>query len=101
MKINITNEQYDILKTIALIITPILAFCRWAADYVLERYAKVSDFKKAGHFDYTKEVQEAVNKISKGAKEVWAGKHGDLKQRQIDFGEWYEQIQRQVNRTTK
>jgi hypothetical protein len=76
-------------------------FCRWAADYVLERYAKVSDFKKAGRFDYTKEVQEAVNKISKGAKEVWAGKHGDLKQRQIDFGEWYEQIQRQVNRTTK
>lgn len=76
-------------------------FCRWAADYVLERYAKVSDFKKAGHFDYTKEVQEAVNKITKGAKEVWAGKHGDLKQRQIDFGDWYEQIQRQVNRTTK
>lgn len=76
-------------------------FCRWAADYVLERYAKVSDFKKSGHFDYTKEVQEAVNKISKGAREVWAGKHGDLKQRQIDFGEWYEQVQRQVNRTTK
>lgn len=26
MKINITNKQYDTLKTIALIITPILAF---------------------------------------------------------------------------
>ena len=26
MKINITNKQYDVLKTIALIITPILAF---------------------------------------------------------------------------
>ena len=26
MKINITNKQYDILKTVALILTPVLAF---------------------------------------------------------------------------
>jgi hypothetical protein len=76
-------------------------FCRWSADYILERYGTINDFYKPERFDYRKEVQEAANKISKGVKEVWAGKHGDLKQRQIDFGEWYEQIQRQVNRTTK
>lgn len=75
-------------------------FCRWSADYIFERYGTINDFYKPGHYDYRKEVQEAVDKVTKGAKEVWAGKHGDLTQRKIDFGEWYEQIQRQVNRTT-
>lgn len=77
-------------------------FCWWCADYILERYGKISDFYKPGHFDYRAEVQDAINEICKDAREVWAGKHGGEEQRKKDFGEyWYEFIQRQVNRTTK
>ena len=76
-------------------------FCRWAADYVLERYAKVDDFYKAGHYDYRTEVQQTINTITRLAHETWAGKHGGEAQRRKDFGDLYEQVQRQVNRTTK
>ena len=76
-------------------------FCRWAADYVLERYATVNDFYKAGHYDYRQEVQQTINTIAKLAHETWAGKHGGEAQRRKDFGGLYEQVQRQVNRTTK
>lgn len=77
-------------------------FCWWAADYTLERYGKISDFYKPGHFDYRAEVQDAINEICKDAREVWAGKHGGEEQRKKDFGEdWYVFVQRQVNRTTK
>lgn len=76
-------------------------FCRWAADYVLERYGTINDFYKPGHFDYRKEVQECINEICKGAKECWAGKHGDLKQRKKDFPDIWQQVQRQINRTNK
>lgn len=76
-------------------------FCKWAADYILEHYGTINDFYKPGHFDYRKEVQAMVNEISKGAHECWAGKHGGEPQRKKDFGEIFEQVQRQVNRTTK
>lgn len=76
-------------------------FCWWAADYVLEHYGTIKDFKKDGHFDYTAEVQEMINRICKGAKECWAGRHGDLEQRKKDFPDIWKQVQRQVNRTTK
>lgn len=77
-------------------------FCWWSADYILERYGTISDFYKPGHFDYRAEVQDAINEICKDAREVWAGKHGGEEQRKKDFGEdWYEFVQRQVNRTTK
>ena len=76
-------------------------FCRWAADYILERYATVNDFYKAGHYDYRQEVQQTINTITRLARETWAGKHGGEAQRRKDFGDLYEQVQRQVNRTTK
>ncbi len=77
-------------------------FCRWCADYILERYGTINDFYKPGHFDYRAEVKEMVNEICKGAHECWAGKHGGEKQRRKDFGEdMYQFVQRQVNRTTK
>lgn len=76
-------------------------FCRWAADYVFERYGTINDFYKPGHFDYRKEVQECINEIDRLAHETWKGKHGGEAQRRKDFGELFENVQRQVNRTTK
>ena len=76
-------------------------FCRWSADYILERYGTINDFYKPGHFDYRKEVQECINEIDRLAHETWKGKHGGEAQRKKDFGELFEQVQRQVNRTTK
>lgn len=75
-------------------------FCRWAADYIFERYGTINDFYKPGHFDYRKEVQECINEIDRLAHETWKGKHGGEAQRKKDFGELFEQVQRQVNRTT-
>ena len=75
-------------------------FCKWSADGILEGYLTIDDFYKAGHFDYRNEVQEMVNDIKKYAHEVWSGKHGDLEQRKKDFPDLWEQIQKQVNRTT-
>ena len=76
-------------------------FCRWAADYILERYGTIDDFYKPGHFDYRAEVQETINTICRLAKETWAGKHGGEEQRKKDFGDLFEVVQHQVNRTTK
>lgn len=76
-------------------------FCRWSADYILERYGTINDFYKPGHFDYRKEVQECINEIDRLAHETWKGKHGGEAQRRKDFGELFENVQRQVNRTTK
>ena len=75
-------------------------FCWWAADYIFERYGTINDFYKPGHFDYRKEVQDTINDISKLAHETWAGKHGGEKQRRKDFGDLFDFVQRQVNRTT-
>lgn len=75
-------------------------FCKWSADYILERYGTINDFYKAGSFDYRNEVQSMINEICRGAKECWSGKHGQEEQRKQDFGEIFEQVQRQVNRTT-
>lgn len=75
-------------------------FCRWAADYIFERYGTINDFYKPGHFDYRKEVQECINEIDRLAHETWKGKHGGEAQRKKDFGELFENVQRQVNRTT-
>ena len=75
-------------------------FCLWAADYIFERYGTINDFYKPGHFDYRKEVQECINEIDKLAHETWAGKHGGEKQRRKDFGDLFDFVQRQVNRTT-
>ena len=75
-------------------------FCRWSADYIFERYGTINDFYKPGHFDYRKEVQECINEIDRLAHETWKGKHGGEAQRKKDFGELFEQVQRQVNRTT-
>ena len=75
-------------------------FCWWAADYIFERYGTINDFYKPGHFDYRKEVQECINEIDKLAHETWAGKHGGERQRRKDFGDLFDFVQRQVNRTT-
>ena len=75
-------------------------FCWWAADYIFERYGTINDFYKPGHFDYRKEVQECINEIDRLAHETWAGKHGGEKQRRKDFGDLFDFVQRQVNRTT-
>lgn len=75
-------------------------FCWWAADYIFERYGSINDFYKPGHYDYRKEVQECINEIDKLAHETWAGKHGGEKQRRKDFGDLFDFVQRQVNRTT-
>ena len=75
-------------------------FCWWAADYIFERYGTINDFYKPGHFDYRKEVQECINNIDRLAHETWAGKHGGEKQRRKDFGDLFDFVQRQVNRTT-
>ena len=75
-------------------------FCWWAADYIFERYGSINDFYKPGHFDYRKEVQECINEIDRLAHETWAGKHGGERQRRKDFGDLFDFVQRQVNRTT-
>ena len=75
-------------------------FCWWAADYIFERYGTINDFYKPGHFDYRKEVQECINNIDRLAHETWAGKHGGERQRRKDFGDLFDFVQRQVNRTT-
>ena len=75
-------------------------FCWWAADYIFERYGSINDFYKPGHFDYRKEVQECINEFDRLAHETWAGKHGGEKQRRKDFGDLFDFVQRQVNRTT-
>ena len=75
-------------------------FCWWAADYIFERYGTINDFYKPGHFDYRKEVQECINEIDRLAHETWAGKHGGERQRRKDFGDLFDFVQRQVNRTT-
>lgn len=76
-------------------------FCKWAADYIFERYGTIDDFYKKDHFDYRKEVQACINQIDKYAHETWKGMHGGEEQRKKDFGKLFEVVQRQVNRTTK
>ena len=94
------NHYDNIQKMVDRMCRDHVYFCWWAADYIFERYGTINDFYKPGHFDYRKEVQECINEIDRLAHETWAGKHGGERQRRKDFGDLFDFVQRQVNRTT-
>ena len=76
-------------------------FLRWAADWVLERYAGDGEDRKkvlGKHYD---KVQDKVNQVVELAHKCWRKEIPSGDARKKALGADYEIVQRQVNRTTK
>ena len=75
-------------------------FLRWAADYVLERYAGDGEDRRKVLGKWYDKIQKKVTEVVRLAHMCWSNDIPSGDERKEKLGKDYEIVQKQVNRTT-